>query len=250
LDQFLQDFPETSVVVTTRDPRATFVSGIENWRKFSPGHDNQGHLYNYIKRILEDSEPCRKRGVRYTAVRLEDLFRRDAMQAVAGWLGISFRSSMLESTWGGLHWHGDRLSTTSLKPVGWSAGRTDNDWQNRLAKTDQYVMNFLMFDRLKCYKYPCRAPRVWDAMIVPILLCLPMRYERRFLGLRYTLENLKRVDLRGALTLASTPWYYLRRVVLFARYYVRAIRGPSLHRPWIDSAATGEPSRSEPSVIA
>jgi hypothetical protein len=240
LDLFLGDFPEASVVVTTRDPRATFVSGIENWRKFSQKHDNEEHLYVYIKRILEDSEPCRRRAVRYAAVRLEDQMREDAMRAIASWLRITFRPSMMESTWGGMHWHGDRLSTKTLEPVGWSPDRTDNDWRSRLGKADQYVMNFLMSDRLRHYEYPYRAPRWWDALIVPVLVCLPMRYERRFFGLPYLFSSLRRINLRVAYVLASTPWYYLRRVVLFLRYYVRAVRGRTFEGPWIGGAPTGD----------
>ena len=162
------------------------------------------------------------------------------MRAVAEWLGVSFRPSMLESTWGGLHWRGDRLSTQSLKPAGWSPGRNDNNWRNRLGAIDQYVLNFLMFDRLRNYDYPCRAPRWWDCLVVPFLLCLPMKYERRFFGPRYVLGRMRRLSLRGALVLASTPWFYLRRITLFFRYYLRALNGRPFEGPWIGAEGLGE----------
>jgi hypothetical protein len=235
LDLFLQDFPDTSVLVTTRDPRATFVSGIENWRKFSQDHDNERHLYVYIKRILEDSEPCELRSVRYAAVRLEDLLREDTMRAIADWLGVSFRPSMLESTWGGLHWYGDRLSDDSLKPVGWTPDRTDNNWRERLGAIDRYVLNYLMVSRLERYDYPHRRVRWWDALVLPLLIPLPLSYERRFLTPSYVVAKLKERDLRSVLNLFIGPWYYFRRVVLFFGYYLRTTRGRSFDGVWIGS---------------
>lgn len=235
LDLFLQDFPGASVLVTTRDPRATFVSGIENWRRFSRNHDNQRHLYSYIRRILEDSEPCALRSVEYAAVRLEDLMREDAMRTIAAWLGISFRSSMLVSTWGGLHWFGDRLSDDSLKPVGWTTNRTDNNWRERLGAIDRYVLNYLMVSRLERYDYPHRRVRWWDALVLPLLIPLPLSYERRFLTPSYVVTKLKERDLRSVLSLFIGPWYYFRRVVLFFGYYLRTTRGRSFDGVWIGS---------------
>jgi len=235
LDLFLQDFPDTSVLVTTRDPRATFVSGIENWRKFSQDHDNERHLYVYIKRILEDSEPCALRSVRYAAVRLEDLLREDTMRAIADWLGVSFRPSMLESTWGGLHWYGDRLSDDSLKPVGWTPDRTNNNWRERLGPMDRYVLNYLMYHRLNRYQYPNRPLRWWDALILPVLLFLPLSYERRFLSPGYLLGALRQRHLHATLTRLASPWFYVRRIALFFGYYLRTTRGRSFDGPWIGS---------------
>ena len=235
LDLFLQDFPDTSVLVTTRDPRATFVSGIENWRRFSQDHDNERHLYVYIKRILEDSEPCALRSVRYAAVRLEDLLREDTMRAIADWLGVSFRPSMLESTWGGLHWYGDRLSDDSLKPVGWTPDRTNNNWRERLGPMDRYVLNYLMYHRLNRYQYPNRPLRWWDALILPVLLFLPLSYERRFLSPGYLLGALRQRHLHATLTRLASPWFYVRRIALFFGYYLRTTRGRSFDGPWIGS---------------
>ena len=155
------------------------------------------------------------------------------MRAIADWLGISFQPSMLESTWGGLHWYGDRLSTDSLKPVGWTPDRSNNNWRERLGAVDLYVLNYLMYHRLQRYQYASRPVRWWDALILPVLLCLPLSYERRFLKPSYLVANLKRRDLRTALTLVVTPWYYLRRIALFFRYYLRTTRGRSFDGPWI-----------------
>jgi hypothetical protein len=235
LDLFLKDFPGTSVLVTTRDPRATFVSGIENWRRFSQNHDNQAHLFVYIKRILEDSEPCKLRGVRYAAVRLEDLMREDTMRAIAAWLAISYQPSMLESTWGGLHWYGDRLSSDSLKPVGWAPDRSYNGWRERLGPVDKYVLNYVMYDRLRHYDYQSRRVRWWDALLIPALLCLPLSYERRFLSPGYLVANLRRRKLRTVYFLLTMPWFYLRRVALFFRYYVRTTLRRSFEGLWIRS---------------
>ncbi len=35
LDKYLHDFPESKILSMTRDPRATYVSGVEHWRKYN-----------------------------------------------------------------------------------------------------------------------------------------------------------------------------------------------------------------------
>jgi len=238
LDAFLRDFPGSSVMLTTRDPRATIVSGIENFRAYSQTHDNEIHFYTYTARVLADTEPCETWSVRYTAVRLEDVPREDTMQAVAEWLGISYRPSMLESTWGGLHWYGDRLSPTLLAPAGWTPNRTDNNWRKRLGRLDVYVLDYLMESRLRHYRYPCRDAHWWDVLIIPILICLPLRYERRFFGPRYILRNLGSGQLRSFFCVLATPVYYVLRVALFFRYYSRTVRGRAFRGSWIDVQKT------------
>jgi hypothetical protein len=232
LDLFLRDFPATSVIVTTRDPRANLVSGIENGRELFPRRDNEKHLYHYLNHVLDDTTPCEARRVRYTAVRLEDLPKESTLRACADWVGIAFRPTMLESTWGGLRWYGDRLSPKPIESTEWTPTRTDNNWRNRLSRVDLYVLNALMFSRLRHYDYPCTEPRWWDALLVPMLLCLPLRYERRFFTVGYITRNPQARPLRAWLDVGGTLVYYLLRVKATLRHYFRARRRP-FRGPWL-----------------
>ena len=60
-------------------------------------------------------------------------------------------------------------------------------WPGRL---DVYVLDYLMRSRLRHYRYPCPDAHWWDVLIIPIMICLPLRYERRFFGPRYILRRL------------------------------------------------------------
>ena len=146
-DEFKKDFPRTSVVVTTRDPRASFVSHVEHFRRYYVGHDTEQHLYICLKMMLEDSSPLEGTDLRYIAVRLEDLPRESTLRELSEWLGIDFSESLLRSTWAGLDWHGDRLSGKAFDSQGWSATRTENRWEERLGRLEQYVFNYVMQSR-------------------------------------------------------------------------------------------------------
>lgn len=233
LDLFLKDFPGTSTIVTTRDPRANFVAGIEHGRDVFTYRDNEKHLYQYLNHILDDSSPCEARGMRYTAVRLEDLPKESTMRAIAAWLGIDYCPGMLESTWGGLRWYGDRLSPEPIESNEWTPARTDNNWKNRLPRKDRYLFNALMFSRLRHYGYPCTEPRWWDVGLVPLFLCLPLRHERRFFTRKYITRDPQRPIIRDLEELSGTLFYFFARVRATLLYYWRMRTAPPFRGPWI-----------------
>jgi hypothetical protein len=242
MERFLRDFPRASVIVTTRDPRANFVSVVEHGRELLTYRDSQKHVYHCLNHILADSTPCAALGVKYAAVRLEDLPRESALRACAEWMGISYAPSMLESTWGGLQWWGDRLSPKPIAPAAWAPTRTDNNWRARLPRKDLYLFNALMFSRLQHYGYPCESPRVLDAWVVPLLLCLPLRHERRFFTRAYINRNPGERRARAWLELGTSFSYYLLRVNATLRHYWTTSRGRGPFRgPWI-----GGPGQEKP----
>ena len=233
LDLFLEDFPAASILVTTRDPRANFVSGIEHWRDFDRDRDSEEHLYWYIRRILEDSTPCASRGRPYAAIRLEDLPRPPVMGNLCRWLGISDNECLTVSTWGGLDWHGDALSKQRYSSRGWNPEQTRNRWESRLGSVDKYVLNYIMFERLGRYGYPRRDIRPWDGLFVLLLLLLPMKYERRFLTPNYVASRLRSGRTRGWFQLATSPAFYVMRVRLFVKYWAMTARGVPFNGPWL-----------------
>lgn len=233
LDCFLGDFPQASILVTTRDPRATFVSGIENWRDFSLERDSEEHLYGYIKRILEDSTPYASRGRPYAAVRLEDLPGPRVVEELRRWLGIRADPCLTVSTWAGLEWHGDALSKRRYKSSGWNPVQTHNAWAHRLGRMDKYVLNYIMRDRLSHYGYPVDGGRWWDGVVVLFLLVLPLKYERRFLTPTYIASKIRSGRKSDWGQLVSGPVYYLLRVRLFFSYWGQTVRGAPFNGPWL-----------------
>ena len=51
----------------TRDPRASYVSGVENWNKYSKLSKNPSHNYFVLKRTIEDALYLETLGKDYSA---------------------------------------------------------------------------------------------------------------------------------------------------------------------------------------
>lgn len=230
---FLQDFPDVRLVFTTRDPRANFCSHIEHFRRYYRTHDNQPHLYNCLKMLLEDSALADNLGLDYTAIRLEDLPHEDLLREFACWLGVDYMDSMLRSTWAGLDWHGDRISNKSFAATGWSATRTENGWQKRLGHMEQYVFNYILNARLAYYRYPAKSIGWVDSIFVAFLILLPFKYERRFVSVDYIRNIWRNGNTSMRLQLLLTPLYYYRRVSLCYRYYLRTLRRVPFSGNWL-----------------
>lgn len=231
--EFVKDFPDTAVVVTTRDPRANFASHVEHFRRYYETHDNEQHLYNCLKMMLEDSTPLEQSGFRYVAVRLEDVPRKSTLVEFSEWLGITYEDSLLQSTWGGLDWHGDRLSARLFESRGWTEKRTENKWQVRLGRVEQYVFNYIMQSRLRHYRYTHTKVHWWDAIFVALLIPFPIKYERRFLSIQYFAGLLKKKDRKLYVQFALTPIFYFKRVAICYEHYLRTIRDIRFRGPWI-----------------
>ena len=233
---FYKDFPNTRIIFSSRDPRANFCSHVENFRKYYSSHDNQRHLYNCFKIAIEDSELADYYKLQYTATRLEDLPRKDTMQRLAEWLNINYQDSLLDSTWNGLGWHGDRLSEKVFASKGWTQDRTENGWNNRLGRLDKYILNYIMNSRLEHYLYPVNKINFIDSLLVFILIVFPWRYERRFLTYKYIRD---RVSRNKTSQLFQIPIYYFKRVLLSYKYYFRTLTKVQFSRNWIGSDAKG-----------
>ena len=218
LAPYMEDFPDSKVICMTRDPRANFVSGIEHHRDNNHvvNTDNGGHLYFYIKRILEDATALEAHVNDYMVIRIEDLGRKEILESLCGWLGIPYDECMSQSTWAGLRWHGDKLSKIN-RNEGFSSRLLENRWERRLSSTDKYVLNYIMYPRLKHYEYEYKKVGIFGTLALPFLILLPLSYEKRFWSPRYigfNFKNNKKVLLRNGLN-------YFRRVKLFFNYYLK-----------------------------
>ncbi len=235
LRRFLVDFPTSRLIFTTRDPRANFYSHVEHFKNYYDTHNNQQHILICLKMALEDSELADQFGLEYTAVRLEDLPREEVMIEIADWLGVRYEKIMLRSTWAGLDWHGDRISIKRFPATGWTPTRTENGWQHKMGYIEKYVLNYVMYHRLKWYGYDVKPVNAFDRLFVPLLILLPFKCERRL----FSPKNLAKVLGSGnsfmILHLMLTPYFYAKRVMLCYKYYLRSFAGKKFCRNWIGS---------------
>jgi len=230
LDGYLQDFPDSKIIVMTRDPRANFVSGVEHWRHYDSSRDIGAHLYLYLQRILFDAEVLNVYPNEYIVIKVEDMGDEWALRKVSQWLGILYHECQKESTWGGLSWHGDILSVRKAQAQGTTKNILENSWETRLSRLDKYVLNFIMCNRLKHYGYKFRRANIMDVIAVFFSIFIPLSYELRFFSFKYLREKLQTKNYR---IIAANVFYYFKRVVLCLRFYFRIIRFRKFEHPFI-----------------
>jgi len=220
LDPFISDFPNAKIICMTRDPRANFVSGIENHRLYNIATDHNAHLYHNIKRILNDSTPLKIYSNEYITIKLEDLGNMKIILKLCDWLKIRYHISMEKSTWGGLQWKGDRVSKRKNNVKGFSEKMLDNKWESKLSFIDKYLLNYIMFNRIKYYDYPYKKITYLDSLIIPFFILMPLSYELRFFSFKYLLNNIKSGNYK---IIVSNFFYYLKRINLFFKFYTKTV---------------------------
>lgn len=241
LGPYLKDFPKSKIICMTRDPRANFVSGILNWRQYNPKMDYQGHLSYYIHRIFQDADVLKDYRNSYVVIRLEDLGQRTILEQLCGWLGIDYDLCMTKSTWGGLLWHGDRLSTQKKDAAGFSKALLQNNWEKKLSRKDRYVLDYLMCTRLKYYGYPHREKTVLDALLVFFLIPFPLKFEWHYWSRAYIKRCFKNGEYKKMI---RNGYDYAKRLLDFYRYYFKIVVKTDFNHSFLKSeSGSGEELR-------
>lgn len=228
LHEVIADFPDCKVLCTTRDPRATFVSGILHWKAFDVTKDNEQFLHLYIKRILEDAEVLEKYNREYRVIKLEDMGNEKILNSLCQWLGILYDETLKTSTWAGLSWHGDALSPVKNKTKGWSSEMLVNHWEKKLSWYDMYIFNYIMYHRLKCYGYKCKRISIFDTLFVPLFILFPLRFELRFFSFEYIRKY--SLGMKIKVIVMNIIWYIFR-IGLFYKHYFRVASGKVFFQP-------------------
>jgi Sulfotransferase family len=162
----VEDFPQARFIHTVRDP-------ITNCGRLFE-HDLQAHgslaaMY-VIARLSFWDKPHSGMESRTLAVRFEDLHLHleETMGAVAAWLGLAYRPSLLESTFNGLQY----VWKPRTGAAGWSGARPEKavrDSRN-LFFTDRCLLFAVLYEDFVAWNYPC--PRIFRHAWVRVLTCL------------------------------------------------------------------------------
>ena len=213
-DIYFNEFPQSKLILTTRDPRAAFVSSINHSSSKDGWFDNYKHVNDSLKNLVLERELFEKLGKDAIIIRLEDTRERTILKSLAAQIHIDYKDSMKVSTWGGLEWWGDRSSPNKLDPR--VSKPNTNSWRNKLAKRDKYILETVLCNLLIKYQYPCSRKTWIDRALVRILLFIPLKHEMRHFRLNMILKKLKIRSGREIMNIISIPYYYLKvRQTLF-----------------------------------
>jgi hypothetical protein len=224
LNPFLADFPNSKVITMTRDPRANYVSGVEHWRRYEEKTDNPSYPLYILQRAIDEQKNLlvyNPNNVRM--LKLESLGNENTLRALCTWLGVSYDSCLTYSTWAGLRWWGDRLSISKAAEdeVGFSPTIIRNNWENKLSRIDQELLEYLLSDMLEAYSYDFkRKSGIGNAIFVILAILLPTTYERRYLSVGHLFAAITKGELRKVL---KSFYHPLRRIIYYYELFYRRI---------------------------
>jgi hypothetical protein len=210
--RFVEDFPKARFIHTVRDPITSISRGFDAW------WDGKGVLIarHVIRQQTKADRPHPGMETRTRAIRFEDLHLHleKIMRAVADWLGLPYRSSLLDSTFNGVPWVVERGT------ISWSGARPEQavrDSRN-ISSTDKGLLFAVLNDDFVAWNYPC--PNIFKHALIRVLTCIvvlpiPMKMEiitvRRLMkglpslrcgGFRYAINGLVQIiNCRAAIML-------------------------------------------------
>lgn len=237
LGDYLVDFPGSKIISMTRDPRASYVSGVESWRRFNPLIDHPRRVFFVLKRIIEDAEPLKNYPNEFRVLRVETLENENVLKGICKWLDISFDPCLKKSTWGGLRWWGDRLSILPKHKdqEEFSKAIRRNKWKHKLNKIDKLLLDYLLADRLKLLEYEFEEKKGFGhGILMWFGILLPTTYEKRHLSPSFQIGWLKSRDYKNML---FAFYCYFKRIILFNKlFYIKHFKKatPKWLRPFRD----------------
>jgi len=232
LRMFAEDFPETKILFTVRDTRASLFSQIDNFRRYYPdNHDSESHLFESFRMNLRGSQMVEDLGLETVSVRLEDLPREDVLRHICLWMNIAWDSSLLSSTWGGLEWHGDSLSKRTPKKD-WSQNRTHNDWEKKLTRRDQLLVRACTSTRLVHFGYEKQELNKTVRLLMLFVALFPMSLELRYISLGYIIKSFALRKI-GIIQILESPLFYFKRVKLCWKFILSTFKETKLTLNWI-----------------
>jgi hypothetical protein len=249
--RLVRDFPKARFIHTVRDPISCFDSTFAFYLKNAISKQEITHA-EYpeaaVRTLIEMAgTDCSNRGTdaRTRAVRFEDLHLRTevTMRAVADWVGIAYRPSLLQSSFNGIPW------VVSQRGTAWSGARPDqaNRRSPNMWLSDRAMVYALFYENFVAWNYAhptvLRHPTM-RRLVAAVLWFIPTKIE--LLNASPPLKSkflpaLRRADIRSALQvlrgLLSCHIEFIKRVraethnrVSVVRPVLRTLEIPALSK--------------------
>jgi hypothetical protein len=163
--RFVKDFPQGRFIHTVRDPITNCGRLFEAWYSAPNGFFT---AVNVIRHLTKSDKPHSGMESRTRAIRFEDihLHLEKTMRAVADWLGLPYRSSLLDSTFNGVPW------VVTRGTISWSGARPEQAVRDsqKISFTDQCLLFAVLNEDFVAWNYPC--PNIFKHAAVRVLTCV------------------------------------------------------------------------------
>jgi hypothetical protein len=168
----VEDFPRSVFIHTIRDPLSSYNSLV---RMIADGISRSGRSYEVYRhamlgKLTQTDRPHQGRESRTRTIRLEDLHRDPAgiMRDLCGWLGLTYRTTLRDSTFNGIPYLVKRNGTT------WSGQNLQQSQRSApdLTLKDRALLYALFHENFMAWKYHC--PKILGNPIVrcTVVACL------------------------------------------------------------------------------
>ncbi len=234
LDPYFEDFPQSKMIATTRDPRAAYVSKMEQVLREAKLIDEPSLPRLALKRLIDDPAPLFALADRFRVMRMEDLSNESVLRSLCCWLGVEFHPCVMKSTWAGLRWWGDNLSPVQGEPGmderEFTSRIRSNNWQQKLLGTEKFVLDFILKNRLDhCGFDRKHRPLFIHGALSFFAIPLPTTYELRFVSPVYLFNCLSRGKFHAVI---AAGYAYIRRVRYYYGLFFRVLAGDPLTLPY------------------
>ena len=208
IDYLIQDFKEIKIICAVRDPRSYF-SNIQSLWDYTPSIMSPAVNYDLLKRVLDECTPvtekknCDIRVILYERLQKEP---KKVMRNVCKWLSILEDSSLYESTWGGLRWRGDDMSSSISSVFNPNIYEISKErWNKIINFIDGIIIETLMYNKIKQYGY-FQSYSIVHYIFVPFLIILPNINELKILLYSFRKNRYKDIII--------WPYFVIKRYIL------------------------------------
>lgn len=198
---FLYDFPNATLLVTIRDPRANLKSGLLNWFKFDHKRKHMEHVYIYMRRIRDDLNYALNINNKKKFIKLEEMGDQKYKNKILKFLGLKYDKKINLSTFAGVPWGGDVLSSFDNTFGLFNKNAIYNGWKEYYSKDEITILNFLYSNYKKFYKI--NSVSLFNKIYIFFRVLFPFNFE-------YLVINHQK---KFSIKLFTNLIYYIKRVI-------------------------------------
>ena len=148
-NRVLEDFPNSKLLITIRNPLANLKSGLSNWFRYDKKRISMDHVFVYIYRIRQDMLYLLRIKNKKIFVKLEEANLLKVKKKICKFLNIKLQKNIFKATLAGKIWRGDSLSADRSKKGEYIKKVSNNNWKNYFLDKEILLFSFIYKDYKK-----------------------------------------------------------------------------------------------------